>query len=814
MNKAESVIKEAIEAEEFYFKKGQDVAAKWQNINLDSGISEKLIRLSNQYQTLLTEKENDSFLDHAVNILFEIISYSDTHAKEKSTHNKYEDNRALAKAGVRMGNWIEQLIALKLTPEKVKIGSVQNAYNYLLDPQNNAPILSEKHRALVSTKLFKKPYDRTTFISDLKAHYSGENLKTKNPANYTYVLSQQLYIEKDTWQESKTITEKSTSSEVNTQQQYWLFAPGEKAKKWDTFYQNGEMAIGWTTLGDLKKYTDKVDIENKLLEGSDKGKRKYNDALACYEFASVIKEGDIVIAKRGKREYVGWGIVTSDYFFDDTKQEYQHRRKVHWKSNGEWHDQEGDIVTKTLTDITKYPHYVTRLEKLLGIKTKTLDHKNKNNYPLNTIFYGPPGTGKTYNTILRAAEIIENRKIENHEEARKIFNENLHDQIEFITFHQNYSYEDFIQGLRPDIENNNSLVFDRTDGVFAKMATNALFEFFKKLQQVEKENPQVDLNESYLDFVEFLKITGNKAFTTVTGLPVSIESFTKNENIEFKHDKSSKTYIVSGQRLIKLYKSYPQINDIKNVNNDIRDAIGGCNATMYWVALKEFISFLESREPLLSEDSSPEDRYDEINYETKKKLLATTELSELRKVPKDSVRNYVIIIDEINRANISRVFGELITLIEPDKRSHGELPLQATLPSGESFVVPSNLYIIGTMNTADKSIALLDIALRRRFDFESMYPKYEIDGKPIFEAEILRKINHKIREEKGEDFQIGHSYFMGEENKDLNSIMNNKVVPLLMEYFMNDKKDVTEILEHAGLQIDKDSWPWKITGKK
>ncbi len=164
----------------------------------------------------------------------------------------------------------------------------------------------------------------------------------------------------------------------------------------------------------------------------------------------------------------------------------------------------------------------------------------------------------------------------------------------------------------------------------------------------------------------------------------------------------------------------------------------------------------------------------------------------------------MIIIDEINRNNISRVFGELITLIERDKRSHGEIPLESKLPSGDHFVVPSNLYIIGTMNTADKSIALLDIALRRRFEFEPMYPLYDIKGYEIYDKEILLKINEQIIKAKGRDFQIGHAYFMGE-NKDLIHRMNKKVIPLLLEYFMNDEKEVRGILYNAGLQVDDKS---------
>ena len=170
-------------------------------------------------------------------------------------------------------------------------------------------------------------------------------------------------------------------------------------------------------------------------------------------------------------------------------------------------------------------------------------------------------------------------------------------------------------------------------------------------------------------------------------------------------------------------------------------------------------------------------------------------------------KNYVIIIDEINRANISRVFGELITLIEEDKRSHGKIPMRVTLPSGDTFIVSSNLYIIGTMNTADKSIALLDIALRRRFEFIAMYPDVTIVNNEF--REIFTAINKAILERKNHDFTIGHAYFMGEDCK-LEKIINNKVIPLLMEYFMNDEKEVTAILQAAKITIG--GWPLKMIG--
>jgi 5-methylcytosine-specific restriction endonuclease McrBC GTP-binding regulatory subunit McrB len=275
--------------------------------------------------------------------------------------------------------------------------------------------------------------------------------------------------------------------------------------------------------------------------------------------------------------------------------------------------------------------------------------------PLNRILYGPPGTGKTRESIEQAAKIINNfREFKTYDDALDFFNEHLHDRIEFITFHQNYSYEEFVQGIRPDTNNETDLIFKLKDGIFKKLADKAL-ENYKK----------------------------------------------------------------------------------------------------------------------------PNER-----------------------------KNFVLVIDEINRANISRVFGELITLIEEDKRYGHKIQLSVKLPSGEDFIVPPNLFIIGTMNTADKSIALLDIALRRRFIFMPLYPKYNINGHTIHNVEKLKKINKKIIETKGHDFQIGHSYFM--EDKNLKHLMDTKIIPLLLEYYMNDVDKVKEILDAAKLTTVQNKFPLEI----
>lgn len=418
-----------------------------------------------------------------------------------------------------------------------------------------------------------------------------------------------------------------------------------------------------------------------------------------------------------------------------------------------------------------FENYVFEIESALNTNEKNMD------FPLNTILYGPPGTGKTYNTILRAAQIIENRVIDSYDEALDIFRSNLHNQIEFITFHQNYSYEDFIQGLRPETDNKSSLVFDKKDGVFKKIADKAL----ENLKLIQKAPDELT---SEAKFDKALELFSDKVLESEDNFKINDTAYIfEVEEDAFRYTGEKWTNHANGLRmkfsdLKEFYRENVESRkDIKKLTSI--SGLANQHATYYFLVYSEILKLLPKK------------------------------AEEPQKVTR---KNYVIIIDEINRANISRVFGELITLIEPDKRSHGTIPLEARLPSGDSFIVPSNLFIIGTMNTADKSIALLDIALRRRFEFESMYPKYEITGQEIYDVEILKKINEQIIKSKGHDFQIGHAYFMGE-NKDLLQRMNKKVIPLLLEYYMNDEKEVKGILNSAGLIIEENSWPLKISGK-
>jgi len=703
---------------------------------------------------------------------------------------------------------------------------------------------------------------------------------TAGSKDYKYLINEVINIERYNSILDEQLTNSVSSSKQNIQ--YWLYAPGENARNWTEFYNEGIVALGWDEIGDLTQYTSRGQIKKALVDAYGGDGSKKNDVSANDDFLNKIKIGDVIIAKKGRGELLGYGVVNSGYTFDENRSEYQHIRKVDWKLKGNW-KVDFSLVLKTLTDITKYssdhPDYDTCYESLMGIMgvgktqkdnretfttwltkkygedsgttssyikaihiltqilskelfrttddsyldslykdlikeqrnlegkyyhsdapsygsngfysasiksyreflktnlvTQTLND-NQMEFPLNTILYGPPGTGKTYNTILRAAQIIENRTIDSYSEALNIFKANLHNQIDFITFHQNYSYEDFIQGLRPETDNKSSLVFDKKDGVFKKIADKAL----ENLKLIQKAPDELT---SEAKFDKALELFSDKVLESEDNFKINDTAYIfEVEDDAFRYTGEKWTNHANGLRMkfsdlkefyrnnVKSRKDVKKLTSISGLANQ--------HATYYFLVYSEILKLLPKK------------------------------AEEPQKVTR---KNYVIIIDEINRANISRVFGELITLIEPDKRSHGTIPLEARLPSGDPFIVPSNLFIIGTMNTADKSIALLDIALRRRFEFESMYPKYEITGQEIYDVEILKKINEQIIKSKGHDFQIGHAYFMGE-NKDLVKRMNKKVIPLLLEYYMNDEKEVKGILNSAGLIIEENSWPLKISGK-
>ena len=522
----------------------------------------------------------------------------------------------------------------------------------------------------------------------------------------------------------------------------WLIAPGHEAIRWDEFKNQGIIAIGWDELGDLSQYKDKEEIRNKLqLIEKTEGSKK-NDVTACWEFSRIINPGDIVIAKLGSNVYLGWGIVKSEYIYDAERENYKNIRKVEWKKSGNWPDK--NIVQKTLTNISKYPEYVKRVMALLEIKIVTEPH----NQSLNQILYGPPGTGKTYNTVNKSIKIVDfdfykaNRT--NREALLQRFKDLQYDpitekgQIAFVTFHQSMNYEDFIEGIKPLKPDNSDgeVKYDVVPGLFKQFSESAKItgnNFYEKIEWLKKESSEAD----------------NKP-------PIEINTGSSTFTVSYR---GGKTFIVN-----------PKLSS--NPDSDYRASIDNIKK--------------------IFEGASKNGIYNPTYVTGILQYLYKNGLTTEGK----SDAAYVLIIDEINRGNVSQIFGELITLIEEDKRLSNDEALEVILPySKEKFGVPPNLYIIGTMNTADRSVEALDTALRRRFCFEEIPPRYDLQQlnykiAGYNSAIILQTINKRIEKLIDKDHAIGHSYFMLKPKEDpdkklLNSFYKN-IIPLLQEYFFGD----------------------------
>ncbi len=409
-----------------------------------------------------------------------------------------------------------------------------------------------------------------------------------------------------------------------------------------------------------------------------------------------------------------------------------------------------------------------------NIYNKSLKFKQ----PKNQILYGPPGTGKTYNTVIKAIDIInheliqrdENGDVKNYDELKIEFdNLKKQGQIEFVTFHQSYSYEEFVEGIKPyipewgTVEENNRFVGQ--DGIFKKICKLAERNLY-----IFDEDQKADFDKIYKIFQE--KYETGSSFSNLLNIKY------EQNNLVYHFGAQSQDRRIDLNRIKELFNSGKQYSTAIEFNKDYK---GNTSLKGY------FFNF-----------------YQEL-LQIKNEYIDENKIDNC--INQDPLK-YVLVIDEINRGDVSKIFGELITLIEEDKRIGKEHQMTATLPySRETFGVPKNLYIIGTMNTADRSIALLDTALRRRFDFEEMMPKSELlrgkDIEGVDLEQLLTQINDRIKNEYDRDHQIGHSYLMGVKNKEqLERAYKNRILPLLNEYFYNDINTIAKILNCNSKEVN------------
>ena len=432
---------------------------------------------------------------------------------------------------------------------------------------------------------------------------------------------------------------------------------------------------------------------------------------------------------------------------------------------------------------------------------------------LNTILYGPPGTGKTYNTVNYAVAICENKNIEDvqseeYEKVLRRYNElKKEGRIAFTTFHQSYGYEEFIEGIKPIVdEEKKDIGYTIEAGIFKKFCVTA----GKKAIIAAKNMPDVSNAKVWCVLLDkrgvsdlkkkcfeegSIRIGWDKEPEIITTDTVGLNEMARRVLLNFQDEMDIGDIIVT-------QRSNKTIDGIGIVMGDYEyvkeEGLWPRKRKVKWLMIGKEIDITELNAGIKLDRKSvyPLDR------------ISADKILSLVNNPKEVVletemKPFVFVIDEINRGNISKIFGELITLIEDTKREGKVEQASAVLPySGEFFSVPSNVYILGTMNTADRSIALMDTALRRRFQFVEMMPDTNIlknitvEGVEI--APILEKINERITFLYDREHTIGHAFFIklidSPDINTLGSIFEKSIIPLLQEYFYEDYQKIQLIL--------------------
>ena len=567
--------------------------------------------------------------------------------------------------------------------------------------------------------------------------------------------------------------------------QTWIYSPGEGARKWSECVANSKMYLGWDDMGDLEVYESREDMKARMKElyGDDKDYR--NDSLATWEFTNEMNIGDVVFAKKGRGCIIGRGVVTGDYEYDENRTEYRHVRSVEWNKVGEWALPE-TVAMKTLTNLTSYTDYVKKLNELMENNTeseKVCNYwwlcANPKIWSMTSWMVGEEQDYTLYNTAGN---------------KRRIFQHFLDARVgdKVICYEANPTKQ--ITGL--------AVISKESDGeriCFRKVETLAAPVELSEIKTVPE-----------LANMEFL-INPNGSFFHLTEKEyVALLNLIREENDSIQPDKTFEKY-TKDDFLKEVFMDGKDFDTLQHLirmkKNVILQGAPGVGKTFCARRLAQAmmgekdesrIALIQFHQNYSYEDFVMGYKPVEGTFELQKGIFYKFCMLAANHPDKE----YFFIIDEINRGNLSKIFGELLMLIEKDYR--GE---KLTLAyKDEKFSVPGNLYLIGMMNTADRSLALIDYALRRRFSFFEMNPGFDSEGFKAYLkgknnerlnelVELVKELNRQIATDDslGQGFEIGHSYLCtGEVVTDewLKEVVNYDILPMLQEYWFDNRAEV------------------------
>ncbi|HKV37128.1 MAG TPA: AAA family ATPase [Pyrinomonadaceae bacterium] len=593
------------------------------------------------------------------------------------------------------------------------------------------------------------------------------------------------------WIESgKHEKEQTLEDQENGQKKIWKIAPGPRAQHWDMFRDRDCIAIAFLGDTDFRSLADTDAVKQALLDSG----QTSGSAGAIWRFTHRMTPGDIVVANKGIDTVVGIGTIISPYIppndIDNPSpdSEYRHTRQVRWVITEPLKFAKRLFVQQTVGRVftndwqfikdgylAEYPQLENFFAELEG-KVEAgsgngahaiaepviqLSENERELHALsaktkNIILYGPPGTGKTYLVSRFAQQFLQPQLKE------KVSADNQRTKtLQGLTWWQAVALAMSVDG--------------KTSFTVPELLVTETMSQFAGLRKAVKPGNSV--------WVQLQSHTSPESKTVNYSNRQQPYLFDKDAQSQWSLTAAGKDYVEGSLG--------EELDLLKNPGTNKPEASDFFEFVTFHQSFA-YEEFIEGLKPEISDDGG-------LSYAVRAgvfKDIANRAEAAWRKHG-ESAPKYLLIIDEINRANIAKVFGELITLIEDDKRLGKTNSLEVRLPySGHKFGVPPNLYIIGTMNTADRSIALLDLALRRRFSFVEVTPEPALLGAVagVNLHGLLTKLNERIEILLDRDHRIGHSYFMVQKAAELHFAWFRRVLPLLQEYFYNDSERLYALL--------------------
>ena len=635
------------------------------------------------------------------------------------------------------------------------------------------------------------PIYQTDVISNACKSMGFDKPKAELHEQYTFLLNQKP-DDVNTIEYANQLYKKYN---LNDKVRYWVAAPGRGASEWPEFLKSGVYALGWNEVGDLRDFQDKADLQNDLVAANDKSKSdRKNDALALWNISKVMKPGDVLFVKRGLHEYVGYGVVKSYYVFNAADETYPHQIEVDWKKEGSW-TAEYQIVKKTLTEITTYKDYVRDLINLI-INDKPVAKPIIN-----------PTTGFFWLNANPKIWKIADFEIGQHQ-SYTAFNANGNKRRMFDCF-ESIQPGDLIVGYESSPSMKVVAIFECTSG---------LHEDENEIQRIEFKIQRF-LNKP-IAWENLIQVEAFKDADVVKNNQGSLYRLTQSQFeaiLSLEYDVDLPKYTIENLKsdsFIDDEKLEKMVSYLDRKKNIILQGPPGTGKT--FVAKKLAYALMGEKD-----DSRIEmvQFHQSVSYEDFIQGYRPTESGSFKlkngnfyklcaRALKNTDKPYFFVIDEINRGNLSKIFGELLMLIESDKRSP-EYAINLMYSDSEEsrFYVPPNVHIIGTMNTADRSLAVVDYALRRRFAFFDLIPEFSdkfkgfLKGVNVENALIdkisnrMNRLNAEIAEDLGVGFRIGHSFFTPNSetipNNDwFTDVVEFEIKPLLDEYYFDDSNQV------------------------